>query len=122
MPANPFGPVLHGIRVRLGLSAAEPDADLLERFALTRDDSAFAALVARHGAVVWGVCSRVAGDGHTAEDAFQATWMVLSRKAASLRGVGSLPGWLHRVAFRLALAARARPAAALTDTPAAAPG
>jgi RNA polymerase sigma factor (sigma-70 family) len=124
MPANPFRLVLHGIRQRLGLDAtgASPDALLLKRFVLADDESAFAALVERHGAMVWGVCRRVAGDAHAAEDAFQATWIVLSRKARSVKDGGSLPGWLHRVGYRLSLAARARPAEPLADAPAEAPG
>ena len=123
MSANPFSRVLRSIRQRLGLDAvgASPDALLLERFVLTGDESAFTALVARHGALVWGVCRRVAGNAHTAEDVFQATWIVLARKARSVKAGGSLPGWLHRVAYRLAVAARPRPAEPLTDAPAEAP-
>src|SRR5262245_34654868 len=124
MSANPFNLVLRSLRQRLGRDAigASPDAVLLERIVLANDESAFAALVARHGALVWGVCRRVAGDAHVAEDAFQATWIVLSRKARSVKGGGSLPGWLHRVAYRLSLAARVRPAAPLEDAPVEAPG
>jgi RNA polymerase sigma factor (sigma-70 family) len=123
MPANPFRPVLQRIRQRFGLAAgASPDALLLERFVLADDQSAFAALVERHGALVWGVCRRVTGDAHVAEDAFQATWIVLARKARSVKTAGSLPGWLHRVAYRLSLAARGRPAAPLEDAPVEAPG
>jgi RNA polymerase sigma factor (sigma-70 family) len=124
MSANPFSLVLRSIRQRFGLDAtgASPDALLLERFVRTGDESAFAALVERHGAMVWGVCRRVAGDAHVAEDAFQATWIVLSRKARSVKDGDSLPGWLHRVAYRLSLAARARPTVPLEDAPAEAPG
>ena len=124
MSRNPFVPVLHGIRRMLGLDPADRsvDAQLLDRFALTRDESAFAALVERHATMVWGVCRSITRDAHAAEDAFQATWIVLSRKASSLRDGGSLPGWLHRVAYRLALAARPRPAAPLEDGPTASPG
>jgi RNA polymerase sigma factor (sigma-70 family) len=124
MPANPFTPLLRTIRQSLGLHApgASPDALLLDRFVRAGDEEAFAALVERHGALVWGVCRWAAGDAHAAEDAFQATWIVLSRKARTLRDGGCLPGWLHRVAHRLALAARARPAEPLADAPAEAPG
>src|SRR5262245_53362278 len=119
MPANPFRFVLHSIRQRFGFDAsgASHDALLLDRFVRAGEEEAFAALVKRHGAMVWGVCRRVAGDAHTAEDAFQATWIVLTRKARSVKDGGSLPGWLYRVAYRLALAARARPRDPLGDAP-----
>src|SRR5262249_53987852 len=112
-------PKVEIVRQRLGLdtTGASPDALLLERFVRAGDESAFAALAERHGAMVWGVCRRVGGGAPTAEDAFQATWIVLARKARSVKAGGSLPGWLHRVAYRPALAARVRPAAPLEDAP-----
>jgi RNA polymerase sigma factor (sigma-70 family) len=124
MLANPFRFALHSIRQRLGLEAAgaSPDALLLDRFVQAGDEKAFTALVERHGALVWDVCRRVAGDAHAAEDAFQATWIVLFRKARTLRDGGFLAGWLHRVAYRLSLTARARRAAPLEDAPVDAPG
>jgi RNA polymerase sigma factor (sigma-70 family) len=106
----------------LGLDAAQsPDRQLLESFVRTKDEAAFAALVDRHGGLVWGVCCRVARDTHSAEDAFQATWLVLARKAGSLRDGTALPAWLHRVAYRLSLAARAKRMADLDDVPSADP-
>jgi RNA polymerase sigma factor (sigma-70 family) len=83
------------------------DAELLERFAARQDESAFEALVRRHGALVLGVCRRVLGNRHDAEDAFQATFLILFRKAASIRKGNALGGWLHEVASRVSLRARA---------------
>src|SRR5262245_41559636 len=83
-----------------------PDELLLQAFVLRRDESAFAALVRRHGPLVLSACRQVTRDGADAEDAFQATFLLLSRKAAALRRPGALAGWLFRVARRAALAAR----------------
>ena len=87
------------------------DAVLLERFVQHRDESAFAALVARHGQMVLRSCRRVLNDEHEAEDAFQATFLILARQARTLRQAGALPGFLHSVARRVALKARAKTAA-----------
>jgi len=83
-----------------------PDRELIQRFAAERDEDAFAALVRRHGPMVLRVCRRILRDGHDAEDVFQATLVVLSRKAASLRRLDSVGCFLHGVAYRLALKAR----------------
>src|SRR5438067_8958778 len=84
------------------------DAALLERFIAWRDEAAFELLVYRHGPLVRGVCRRVLRHEQDAEDAFQATFLALARKAEAVRRARSLPGWLYRVAFHAALKARAR--------------
>jgi RNA polymerase sigma factor (sigma-70 family) len=82
------------------------DAELLRRWVERRDEDSFTALVSRHGRMVHGVCRRVLGNSHDAEDAFQAVFLTLARKAATLRHPEALPGWLHGVAVRLAWKAR----------------
>ncbi len=82
------------------------DAVLLERFVAQRDESAFAVLLARHGPMVYGVCRRVLHDVHKAEDVFQAVFLVLARKAGTLRRPQSLASWLYGTARHLALKVR----------------
>src|SRR5262245_3511381 len=82
------------------------DAELLERFVRTRDGAAFEALVWRHAPMVVSVCRRVARRAEDAEDAFQATFLALARKAHAIGRRAAVGGWLYKVAYRAALEAR----------------
>ncbi|OWK47290.1 sigma-70 family RNA polymerase sigma factor [Fimbriiglobus ruber] len=97
------------------------DAELLARVAAGPDEVAFELLVRRHAGLVWRVCTAVARDYHAAEDAFQAAFLALARKARSVRKQASVGGWLQRVAYHAALKARprasTRPAALTADVP-----
>ncbi len=104
MPQSQLAPVAHRL---LQLAGHEPsDEQLLEAYRRSRDEQAFAALVRRHGPLVMGVCRRALGHDQDAEDAFQATFLVLARCASSIRRHDSLPAWLHRVSCRIARSAR----------------
>src|SRR6059058_3723090 len=98
--ANGLTTTWRHIRSLLGApsAAGTPDAHLLQRYLTDRDESAFAELVRRHGPMVHGVCRRVLTNAHDVEDAFQATFLILSHKAASIRNGDSLAAWLHGVA------------------------
>ncbi|HEV3258133.1 MAG TPA: sigma-70 family RNA polymerase sigma factor, partial [Gemmataceae bacterium] len=99
--------ILRCIRRIASQAGPEPgDSELLTRFLTIRDPAAFEALVARHGPMVLRVCQHVLGNRHDAEDAFQATFLVLARKAASVRPPGALAAWLHGVAYHVAQGAR----------------
>jgi RNA polymerase sigma factor (sigma-70 family) len=109
MAGGPFSEVLRHLRARAGLGQAGEgtDAELLERFLDRRDESAFEALVVRHGPMVLAVCRRLLRDPHDVEDAFQATFLVLVRKARSIGRREQLANWLYGVAHRVAARARA---------------
>jgi RNA polymerase sigma factor (sigma-70 family) len=100
-------PLLHYLRrLTAPFSKDAGDAELLNRFASQGDESAFAALLARHGPMVFGVCRRVLRNSNDAEDAFQATFLILARKAGSLRRPEALASWLYGTARHLASTAR----------------
>src|SRR2546430_5102945 len=109
MAATQAGVVIRHIRelVNADVKANLPDAELLGRFTAAGDEGAFAALVRRHGPLVLGVCRRVLGNHADAEDAFQATFLVLAKKAASIARHSALPSWLYQVAYRVAVQAKA---------------
>jgi RNA polymerase sigma factor (sigma-70 family) len=100
------GPLLRYLRKLADASGT--DAEALGRFVACRDQAAFELLVWRHGAMVLQVCRGVLRDQHAAEDAFQATFLVLARKAKSIRRGQSLAGWLYQVAYRVALRCQAQ--------------
>jgi RNA polymerase sigma factor (sigma-70 family) len=85
---------------------AHGDGALLERFVADNDAAAFEALVHRHGPMVLGVCRRILADSHDADDAFQATFLVLARRAATVRTPDAVGAWLHAVAWQVATRAR----------------
>jgi RNA polymerase sigma factor (sigma-70 family) len=113
MPAETPGDLLHHLPRLWAAEAARDlsDGELLARFLARREESAFAILVQRHGPMVLGACRRILAEAHLAEDAFQAVFLVLARRAAAIRQRPSLASWLHGVARRVALRARAQAAA-----------
>src|SRR5437763_6138806 len=94
--------VLRMIRIQVTPSDNQSDAALLDQFIRLQSDAAFAALLERHGPMVLSVCRRILRDEHQAEDAFQATFLVLARKAGSIHKRSALASWLYGVALRLA--------------------
>jgi RNA polymerase sigma factor (sigma-70 family) len=112
--------LLATIRKLLGTSTADgaSDGELLRRFVQLRDEPAFELLVWRHAGLVLSVCRQVLRQEQTVEDAFQATFLVLARKAASISRREALAGWLHRVAFRTAMRARRQAARYPAEVPA----
>src|SRR5438552_7609011 len=111
MLANAVPPLLQHVR-RLAPTASSDD-HLLAEFLARRSDEAFAALLGRHGPMVLNVCRRILHDAHAAEDVFQATFLVLADRAGAIHRRASLAGFLHGVAYRLAVRARRRQTQAL---------
>jgi DNA-directed RNA polymerase specialized sigma24 family protein len=105
-----FVPLLHRHLRRLTAAHDDstPDHELLRPFVALRDESAFAALIERHAGMVLGLCRSILHNDHDAEDIFQATFLVLARKAGSIRKGASVGSWLYAVAYRLAHKARLR--------------
>src|SRR3954462_6688030 len=106
MATAQLSPVLRYLHTFTADPGRPTDGHLLARFVTQRDEAAFTALVRRHGPMVLAVCRRVLRDAHTAEDAFQATFLILARKADSLSKPELLGHWLHGVAYRTAIKAR----------------
>src|SRR5262245_24772517 len=107
MSINRMRNVLQHLR-RSSLAGSESagDGELLESFLLSGDEASLQALMRRHGPMVLGVCRRVLRDAHDAEDAFQATFLVLVRKGNSLRQKSLVGNWLYGVAYRCSLEIR----------------
>src|SRR5262249_54296826 len=112
------GVVLQGLDrlFRRGTTSSN-DRDLLESYVFERNESAFEALVARHGPMVRGVCRRLLSSPHDADEAFQATFLVLVRKASQIRDPDRLGPWLYGVATRVATKARVRSSRHRHETP-----
>jgi RNA polymerase sigma factor (sigma-70 family) len=117
------GLVLQHVRRHCGTAhpAGPPDAQLLERFVRQHDEAAFSALLQRHGPMVLNVCRAVLRHEQDAEDAFQATFLVLARKADTIARPEAVAGWLHEVAHRAAVKAQADAARRRTQERKAAP-
>src|SRR5262245_46300568 len=108
MATEHLGRLLRQLRALLGATpgVGRTDGHLLHSFAAGGDEAAFAALLERHGPMVLGVCRRVLTHEQDAEDAFQATFLVLVRRAGAVRNQASVGSWLHGVAQRIATRAR----------------
>src|SRR5262249_47003591 len=110
MANEPLRTFLHHLRKVADLKGPDrpSDAELLGRFAVARDQAAFEVLVWRHGPMVLNLCRRLLRHEYDAEDAFQATFLTLVRKAHSIAKREAVGSWLYKVAYRVALEANAR--------------
>ncbi len=110
MTTRQAGTILQHIRNLVDAETTKnlADSQLLQDFAARQEEAAFAALVRRHGALVWGVCQHFLHHEQDAEDAFQATFLVLARRAASIRKTQSVSSFLYGVAYRIALRVKQR--------------
>ncbi len=109
-------PLIHRLLHTVGMGGGQlSDAQLLERFVLARDEAAFESLLWRHGPMVLALCRRLLRHRHDTEDAFQAAFLVFFRKAQSISRRECVASWLYKVAYRVALKARARAAARTGD-------
>src|SRR5438067_2500321 len=107
MGSRQGGGFLQGLcRLAESQAAQLTDGQLLDRFAAHRDEAAFAALLQRHGGLVYAVCRNILRHEHDAEDAFQGTFLVLARRAAAIRHERAVGSWLYRVAYRVATKVR----------------
>src|SRR5207247_11108342 len=99
MAHTPAGPILLHLFKQIGSPPSRdcPDGELLYHFTAGHDEAAFTTLMRRHGPLVWGVCRRVLHQEQDAEDAFQATFLVLARKAATIRQGGAVGSWVDGV-------------------------
>ncbi len=104
---NGLGHILRHLHRRTPATGEPTDAQLLQRYVQERDEAAFEALLRRHAALVFGVCRRILRDVNATEDAFQATFLLLVRKANSIRRLDALACWLYGVAYRVAVRAKA---------------
>src|SRR5262245_19459667 len=97
MPNLLMGTITHYLQkmVAASLGAQTEDGQLLVRFVAQQEETAFAALVHRYGRLVYGLCRRILQDEHDAEDAFQATFLILVRKAATISKITSVGSWLY---------------------------
>jgi RND family efflux transporter MFP subunit len=107
MTDHQLATILHQLRRTAAKQAGIGDAELLQRFVRSRDEASFELLMWRHARLVWSVCLRVLQNHHDAEDVFQVTFLALARQAGRIENGACLAGWLYKVAYRAALAARA---------------